>query len=231
MNRWRPQTYKAQNYRYRNPQEVLTSYPNYYSEPITGPTYQSHLHLQNQNGDHSLDMPSNANAIQGQLTSLQSAVLNLSENLDLFRRDQRNDSITMSEDLYEIYLSLECLSNIGKEPMDTFTPLNQKVTSKPVSIIENKTITKNFMQDIPYSDLAKSTSDVLKDRISQLNTLLLQKQQQEASCIGDLDYLAEVKQNSPSLPSAESIIKKHQKQKEIEKEKIKYPKTQNKLVL
>jgi len=177
---------------------------------ITGQSYQSPLRFQRKNGENSLNLPTNANAIQGQLTSLQSQFLQLCDRLDLQLKESNQNFITMSEDLFEIYQLLESLCPTGNEPMEKSILPNQKDLLEPVSISEKKTSTPSSTAEMFIANMDKLNYATLKDLSSQLNTRLLQTQQQEALQNGEL--ISELKKEKSLTP--ESIIQKHKKAKQ-----------------
>lgn len=202
MRRWRPTG---------RPRYPRTSYQSYDSGYTTAPIYHSPSLFQNPNGVNSSNYPSNVDAIQGQLTSLQNSQLRHYETLDSHRKEIHQGFTTISEDLYEIYQLLENLSDFGNPHMEQYMPENHGDQYPPVSISEKKIITDNSIQQPSNVSIGVAMTSPL----SQSNIPSLRTQQQEALSIGGI--LSELDKIPPQekFKEVESAIKKHQARKKL----------------
>jgi len=195
--------------RYPNRYSPRTSYRSYDSGFTMAPTYQSPSPFQNGNSDNSLNYPSNANAIQGQLTPLQNSVLTICESLKSLQKDVDQGFTIMSEDILQMYQQLESSFPSGSEPMAQFTPENLNQTYTPPCTSVRKTIIEN---SIPPT-LSAITGDVMNTVPYPYTSQSLRTQQQEALSIGAMQ--SEISQlKSPLKPKERaSVIEKHKKSK------------------
>lgn len=202
MRRWRPTG---------RPRYPRTLYQSYDSEYTTAPIYRSPSLFQNPNGVNSMSYPSNVDAIQGQLTSLQNSQLKHYETLESHRKEIHQGFITMSEDLYEIYRLLESLSDFGSPPMEQYMPENHGDQSHPVCISEKKTIINNSIPQTSNTIIG----DAMTSQPSQYNTQSLRTVQQEALSIGAIQSELDKIPPQEKFKEVESAIKRHQARKKI----------------